>query len=181
MNKVLLSLATLSIAFSSLLSNKVDAADPTQYLENRTIYAKAPINYEWYDYKRGLFEAEQRKKYVLLNFCVRDDKYCGKLGKSYEDETVKTILREKFVTINIDGASNFRVESQKNMPEKALLKKYEIDAYPTIAFLDPKGKQVSGLVKGYLTPEKLAVILKYISSESYKKTTLSSFEKKLKK
>lgn len=181
MNRFLLSLATLSIAFSSFLSNKVEAADPTQYLENRTIYAKAPINYDWYDYKRGLFVAEQTKKYVLLNFCIRDDKYCGKLGKSYADDEVKAILREKFVTINIDGASNFRIESQKNMPEKALLKKYDIDAYPTIAFLDSKGKQVSGLVKGYLTPEKLLVILKYISSDSYKKTSLAIFEKNLKK
>ncbi|MFN8673101.1 MAG: thioredoxin fold domain-containing protein [Candidatus Sericytochromatia bacterium] len=175
---VLLSALVFTVAFS----NTAKALDPTEYLESRTIKAqKEPVSHDWYDYKRGLFVAEQSKKYVLVNFYNKDDKFSQKLLKSYEDPEVKALLKEKFVTINVDGTSNYRIESNKNMVEKELLKKYEIEVYPTMAFLDYKGKQVSGQVKGYLPPDKLLVILNYISTESYKKTTLLAYERSFKK
>ena len=159
-----------ALFFTLSMITNAKALDPTEYLESRTINTKKEVvSHDWYDYKRGLFLAEQNKKFAVLNFCTSEDRFCQKIAQSFQDEEVKKLLAEKFVAINIEGTSKFRIESNKAMLEKDLLKKYEIEAYPSLVFLDPKGKQISGLVKGYLAPEKLVVILKYISSDAYKK------------
>ena len=46
---------------------------------------------------------------------------------------------------------------------------------PTISFLDHQGKVIGGSVKGYITPENLMRILKYIATDAYKDTSFKDF------
>lgn len=176
-------LVSAFIVFSSQVNaevnNQVKKGD-IKYLENRVLYSQKPVaKSTWYDYKRGLFLANEENKYILMSFCPEDNIYCNKLEqKTYKDPKIKSMLEQKFITIKVDPKSDNRITANKNFLEKDLVKQYEVEGYPTITFLSPQGKVVSGAIQGFVDADKLAVILKYISTEAYKNTTLKEFERK---
>ncbi len=178
--KIISTISTIFVVLSFQNAVKAENITPKsdlKYLETKVLYSKKPIVREnWYDYKRGLFLADKQNKYIFMSFCLDDNSYCNKLeAKTYNDPRIKKILREKFIKVKIDPKSENRISANKNMLEKDLTKEYEIEGYPTIAFLNPQGKLVSGSVKGFVDSNKLLVILNYISSEAYKTKKLNNF------
>lgn len=173
---VLTSLTLLSLV---LPAHSVTEKTDLKYLETKVLYSKKPAVKEmWYDYKRALFLASQENKPVLLSFCKDDNSFCNKMNdKTFKNPKVKKYLEDNFIPVRVDPDSYDRIQANKAMLEKDLVKEYEIEGYPTVAFLSPEGKMISGLTKGFIDADKFLVILKYISTENYKKTTLKNFEK----
>ncbi len=131
----------------------------------------------WFDYKRGLFVASQENKYILLNFCLKDNLYCNKLDeKTFTNSNIKKYLKENFVPVKIDAEANNQMNiNNKKITENDLLKEFAIEGFPTIAFLDSQGQPVGGSVKGYLEPEKLIHVLKFIATDAYKDMNFKDF------
>jgi thioredoxin-related protein len=171
-----------SLIFLSLASNafsETDKKNDLKYLETKVLYSQKQAQKNlWFDYKRALFVASKENKYVLLSFCREDNLFCNKMyDKTFKDPKVKAYLESYFVPIKIDSQSEDRIESNKSMLEKDLVKEFDIDGFPTIAFLNSQGESISGLTKGYVEPDKFLIILKYIATESYKRDSLKKFER----
>ncbi|OGP77227.1 MAG: hypothetical protein A2V86_00775 [Deltaproteobacteria bacterium RBG_16_49_23] len=76
----------------------------------------------------------------------------------------------KFLTTNFIP---IRVDVDK---EKKIASTYHVRGLPVSWFLEPDGRKIT-TIPGYVNPDLFQVILKYITSESYKKMTLKEFMK----
>jgi thioredoxin-related protein len=174
--KYLFPVFTFTIA---LFFSATSGAENLKSLEDKVINNKQKTSSStgWYDYKRGLFIANQENKYIILNFCLKDNLYCNKLDeKTFSNPNIKKYIKDKFVPIKIDaGANNIINLNNKKITEQDLLKQFDVEGYPTIAFLDSQGEIVGGSVKGYLEPEKLMPVLKFIATDAYKDTSFKDF------
>lgn len=163
--------------FGSINANAEKITD----LEKNVVLSNTPKpKLNVYDYKRGLFVANQEKKYILLTFCTQNN-FCSKLyNETYVNPSVKKILDENFILVDVNAESkNILIFEDKKMQEKDLVKIYKIDnKFPTINFLDSKGEKISGTIKGFIPSNKFLDILKYISSNSYTKMKFDEFLKK---
>lgn len=183
MVKKVLFLTSLTFLSLSINPDKVSSKEQTKtdinYLESKVLYSKKYTpQIQWYDYKRALFLASHENKPILISFCRDDNKFCNKMSETtYKDNLIKDYMKAHFINIKIDPLSEDRIEANKSLMEKDLIKQYEVEGYPTVAFLDSKGKVIGGSIKGYVESGKFINILKYIATESYKKTNFQNFEK----
>lgn len=177
--KTLFLTSLIFLSLTSVSYSQNDKKTDLKYLESKVLYSKKYVpQTQWYDYKRALFIASEQNKPLLISFCRDDNKFCNKMSSTtYNDTQIKDYIKNYFVPVKIDPLSEDRIEANKDLMEKDLIKQYEVEGYPTIAFLDSKGKVISGAIKGYVEPAKFINILKYIATESYKKTSLKNFEK----
>jgi thioredoxin-related protein len=76
----------------------------------------------------------------------------------------------KFLTTNFNP---IRVDVDR---EKNTASRYHVRSLPVSWFLEPDGEKITS-IPGYVNPDLFLVILKYITSGSYKKITLKDFMK----
>ncbi|GIW23573.1 MAG: hypothetical protein KatS3mg068_2580 [Candidatus Sericytochromatia bacterium] len=140
------------------------------------ISMKNAFSLEFFDYKRGLLKAKIENKHVLLNVCD-NSYYCNKLEKdSFNNQNIKNILEEKFVIIKINPLSNNLITvNNKIIFEKDYLENLKIDVIPSIYFMNSNGEFISGIIKGFIPPDKLGPILEYIYTDSYKTLKFKDF------
>lgn len=110
-----------------------------------------PVNAEttqWYSYEEGMLAAGAMKKPVFLDFYADWCPPCIAMEEgTYPDPRVVSELRD-FIAIKVDTQKRIDIES-----------KYGIAYYPTVVFLDSKGKEVSRHV-GYLGPKEMVDVIK---------------------
>jgi len=84
-------------------------------------------------------------------------------AESFSDPEIIQFLNSHFILIrtNIDK-------------EKKIASTYFVGTLPTSWFLESNGSKITN-IPGYVNPETFLVILKYITSESYKKMSLKEF------
>lgn len=103
---------------------------------------------QWYSYEEGMVAAGSRQRPVILEFYAD---WCGPCVAmeegTYPDPRVISEMSD-FVAIKVDTQKRIDIES-----------KYGIAYYPTIVFLDAKGKEVSRHI-GYLGPEEMVEEIK---------------------
>lgn len=180
MLKRLIALTAICLFSANQTANsQTEKKTDLKYLETKVLYSKKSVEKDfWYDYKRALFLAGEENKPILISFCSEDNSFCNKMyTKTFKDPAIKKYLEEHFISVKVDAQSYDRIQANKAMLEKDLVKEYDIEGYPSVAFINSKGKIISGITKGFVSPDKFIVILKYIASESYKKNTLKEFEK----
>lgn len=119
---------------------------------------------KWYTYEEGVAQGKNQGKKVLINFFADWCRYCKKMEKTtFKDSSVVHYLNEHFIPIRVDCDR-----------EKQTASLYNIRGLPATWFLTEEGRKLSQL-PGYIPPEKLLRILKYIHTESYKKMTFAKF------
>ncbi|MDD5473701.1 MAG: thioredoxin domain-containing protein [Candidatus Methanoperedens sp.] len=105
-----------------------------------------PANAEstrWYSYEDGMLTAGSTEKPVIIDFYADWCPPCVAMEEeTYPDTRVVSEMRD-FVAIKVDTQKRIDIES-----------KYGIAYYPTVVFLDSKGKEVSRHI-GYLGPQEM--------------------------
>ena len=128
---------------------------------------EANTKIDWQPYKEGLAKAKTQGKNVFLYFHAPWCTYCTKLKKhTLTDKKVLALMNEHFVSISVDTDQN-----------DALAKEWEVRGLPTVWFLEPDGSKISSL-PGYVEPDHLEKILKYIQTKSYNSMTFPEFVNK---
>lgn len=118
----------------------------------------------WHTYKEGMELGKKDRKKVFLYFYTDWCGYCREMEKvTFIDQSVIDILNSRFIPV--------RVNADK---EKGAASDYNIKGFPTNWFIDEKGDGISAL-PGYIPPEKLSFILKYIHSDSYKSMSFKTY------
>jgi len=121
----------------------------------------------WYSYDEGMSLGKDKKKKVFLNFYADWCGFCKVMEKNtFKDNSVISYLNENFISI--------RVNSDR---DKKTASAYNVSSLPVTWFLEDNGERLTSL-PGYITPDKLILILKFIHTESYKKMKYSEFIEK---
>lgn len=98
----------------------------------------------------GLKLAKQGNKPVMVDFYTDWCGWCKKLDKDTYSNSAVQGLADKFVCVKVDGDK-----------DRANTKKFGINGYPTIVFLDSIGKEIDRNV-GYANSEELSKIMEKI-------------------
>lgn len=126
---------------------------------------------QWMDFNEGIKKALKEKKMVLLDFYTNWCGFCKKMHKEvYSDKKVQEILNKYFVTIKIDGDNEKYLFQYNNKQYKAVdfFYLFEIEGFPTTAFIDEKGEIITSL-PGYIPVHIFQSLLVYVYSKCYEK------------
>lgn len=129
------------------------------------------------DFKAAQAKAKKEKKVVLADFTGSD--WCGWCIKLKDEVFSKPEFlewaEEHVVLLELDYPRNTKLSEELTKQNKELQEEYQISGFPTILFLDSKGKQVgrSGYVEG--GPEAwIAAAEKELGIKSKKKKSKKS-------
>ena len=129
-------------------------------------YARNQI--QWRSYEDGKSLAQSESKKIFMNFRADWCTYCRTMEKeTFTHTDIVSFLNSNFISIKVD------VDRQKS-----LARKYNIQPIPDTWFLSESG-EVIGNRPGYLSPQDLLPLLRYIHSESYQKMSFSQFKSSL--
>jgi len=108
------------------------------------VFAKSSTPAGWTDdFDAAFRQAAIEKKLVLVDFSGSDwCCWCQRLDKEvFSKEAFLTAATNKYVCVMIDSPSDESVLSEKAKGQnKALVKKYRIDGFPTVLVMDATGK-----------------------------------------
>jgi thioredoxin-related protein len=161
--------------FYHLSSKTVFGGDPDKKNPSST---KETNTLTWHKYDKGLAKAKKEKKHILVDFYTNWCGWCKRMDKNtYEDEEVKKLLNESYVTIKVNAESKeeVQVDGQK-MTEKDLARKFSVRSYPTIWFLKHSSDRIAPYY-GYADAQNFLKVLTFIKDDLYDKM---SFEEYLK-
>jgi thioredoxin-related protein len=146
----------LGLLISAAVIIFLSACSSSENTQGRTV--------KWLNYSDGTVLAKQDGKKIFLNFHADWCAYCKKMDKvTFRNKAVLDYLDENFVSISVDADK-----------EKELVKKFGVSGLPSNWFIETNGEPVTYL-PGYLGPEQLLSILKYINTDSYKSMRYQEF------
>lgn len=126
----------------------------------------APDRIKWYSYDEGMALGKREGKKVFLHFYANWCAYCVKMAiKTFNDPLVVNYLNKNFISIRVNADR-----------EKKLVRDYSVRGLPSNWFIGENGEKISNR-PGYIPPEMLVNMLKYIQTDSYKKMTFKKFIK----
>ncbi len=118
----------------------------------------------WYSYDQGRSLAKDRGLKVMVNFYADWCRYCKKMEKeTFADPAVIAYVNRHFVPIKINSDK-----------EKKLASSFRVRSLPATFFLAEDGAKI-GQLPGYVPPQNMLILLKYIGSDSYRSMSLKDF------
>jgi thioredoxin-related protein len=133
-----------------------------------TLPAYARNQIQWLSYEDGKSIAQSENKKIFLNFRADWCNYCRTMEKNtFTDADIVAYLNTNFISIKIDVDR-----------EKSVARKYNIQPLPDTWFLTDTG-DIIGNRPGYLSPQDLLPLLRYIHTESYQRMNFSQFKESL--
>ncbi|MGQ9495315.1 MAG: thioredoxin family protein [Thermoanaerobaculaceae bacterium] len=119
----------------------------------REAHPQSPIHWEA-SLSSALAQASRENKVILLDFYTDWCRWCKKLDReTFANENVVNMITGNFVAV--------RLNAEKEGEEEA--KRFGIGGYPTVIFVDPKGKEIKR-ISGYLGPDAFLQELKSLKS-----------------
>jgi thioredoxin-related protein len=142
-------LLALVLAFAALAARAQPAEVPGWFAES------------FLEFPQDVREAAREGKRLMLYFWQDGCPYCKRFVETtLAKRAIEERTRRHFVAValNIFGAREVEWVDGRRMSEKALAEALDINATPTLLFLDERGGVVQRLV-GYLPPERFAAAL----------------------
>lgn len=119
----------------------------------------------WYDYEEAVSRGKNENKKIFLNFYADWCHYCKVMeSKTFRDRNVVGYINENFIPV--------RINTDKN---QQLAIKYNVRGLPATWFLTKDGENI-GSQPGFIPPDLMLPLLKYISSDSYKSMNFKKFQ-----
>ena len=122
---------------------------------------------KWYSYDEGITIQKQETKKLFLFFTAEWCAYCTKMvSQTFKDSKVITCINKNFIPVKVDFDRENKIASS-----------YQVRGLPSIWFVAENGEKISNL-PGYIPPDKLLSIIKYIYTNSYKQISFQKFIEK---
>ncbi len=121
---------------------------------------------QWYGYAEGVQQGRDESKKVFLNFYADWCRYCKMMDQNtFKDDSVIAYLNKHFVPIRVNSDQHKQIASN-----------YNVRGLPVSWFIAENGENI-GSQPGYLPPDQLLMLLKYIHTDSYKQMNFTQFAK----
>jgi thioredoxin-related protein len=118
----------------------------------------------WYTYKQGIELNEKQGEKIFLYFYADRCTYCKKMEKeTFNNYLFISYLNDNFIPIKVNSNKDIKIALD-----------FGVRGLPCIWFIAENGERISSL-PGYMPPERLLNILKYISTDSFKKMSFRKF------
>jgi len=124
----------------------------------------AGLEVNWNSYQPGMKKIADEDKKGFILFYTDRCAYCKMMDqKTFSDDAVITFLNQNFVPIRVDA------EEQRDVA-----KKYGVNKFPNTWFI---AEDQSGIGKrpGFIPPELLLEMLRYIDSDSFRNMSFQNF------
>jgi len=135
---------------------------------------------KWYAFNEGLALAEKQNKSIMVDFYADWCHWCKVMDKNtFQDKVIAKKLADRFISIKLDAEdAGAKVQyEQKSYTNVQLTQAFGITGFPSLAFLDAKGKIIT-VLPGYVPPEEFINVLNYIDGKCWEQNV--SFEDYLK-
>jgi thioredoxin-related protein len=114
---------------------------------------------EWLTYREAMDRGAGLDRPILLHFTASYSSLCRKMKReTYRDRRVIRYLNENFAAAMVDI---------EQLP--SLARKFDVEALPTVWFLDASGKPLTA-VAGEVGPDKMLRITEYVREKIYEHT-----------
>ena len=127
------------------------------------------LSTKWFAFDDGLAKAKTENKPIFVEFYAEWCIFCKKFQKeTIKDQRVARMLSENFVYVRLDAEnSNSRVRYKgKSLSNVQLAQAFGINAYPSLVFLNSKGKPIT-MLSGFVPPHQFMPFLDYIDQKCY--------------
>jgi thioredoxin-related protein len=124
---------------------------------------------KWLAFDDGLAKARTENKPIFVEFYAEWCNFCKKFQKeTIKDQKVAKMLSENFVYVRLNAEnSESRVRyNGKSLSNVELTQTFGINAYPSLVFLDSKGRPIT-MLSGFLPPHQFMPVLDYIDQKCY--------------
>ncbi len=122
----------------------------------------------WLSYEEGLSRGKTEKKKIFLNFYADWCQYCKIMDmQTFRDSSVVKYLNENFISVRVNSDHN-----------RKLAANYNVTGLPVSWFIAENGESI-GSQPGFLPPDTLLPLLRYIHTDSYKKMDFMKFMEKM--
>lgn len=119
----------------------------------------------WYTYEEGIDRGKREGKKIFLNFYADWCHYCEVMeDKTFRDSAVAAYLNDYYIPIQVDS------DRQQKIAEA-----YKVQGLPTTFFIGEDGVNI-GSQPGYIPPDIMLPLLKFIHTNSYKKMDFKKFQ-----
>lgn len=122
-------------------------------------------------------EAGAENKHVLLYFHLKDCPYCAKMvEENFINSSYSQFLQDNFdiIALNVKGDREVAFIDTISLREKELAQHLQIQATPTLVFLDNDNKPVLRL-NGYRSVARFKYALDFVHEKAYQHTQLARY------
>ncbi|RJP86718.1 MAG: thioredoxin family protein [Desulfobacteraceae bacterium] len=151
------------IAFCSI-SHAADSAGASPAKKSAAPSVAANQDIQWQSYASGIKTIKDQKKKGYLHFYTDWCTYCKVMNKNtFTDPKIISYLNENFVPIRVNADQ-----------EKSVAKEYGANRFPSNFFIAEDATSLSNQ-PGYIPPEMLLDMLKFLHTDSFKTMKFSEF------
>ncbi len=122
---------------------------------------------QWVSYDESMERGKQEDKKIFLNFYADWCQYCKVMDQNtFKNKEVIAYLNENFIPV--------RVNTDK---QQKLAARYSVQNLPVTWFISPDGENI-GSQPGYIPPDMMIPLLKYIDTDRYQDMNFNTFLEK---
>ena len=155
----------LNLSSCGFASSEKDADSKTKEKPASSLQDESSLeDIKWHTYEEGMALGKNEKKKVFLTFYADWCRYCKIMDKkTFKDNSIISYLNENFIAIKVNSDN-----------ERKLAANYKVTGLPATCFIAETGENI-GSQPGYIPPETMMPLLKYIHTDSYKKMNWEKF------
>ena len=132
------------------------------------------------DIDQLLIDAKKNGRDIILFLHKDNCGYCEKMIFALDEDDVKKAIKKDFILLDINRDDDETIVYQDfNGTNDQFIKAIGVEFYPAMVFINGDEDKFIYNVRGYRCHKKIASILGYISSESYKKMKLEDYRDEL--